>query len=686
MSFGRKFVGNFRNCVGSFGVHCERLVLWIFYHTSRIQYQIVFAVKCHVYFVEVPIEGYYRTNGASHNCVENFSKILHHIRIQLLRTPQYGHTRERRDGSPLMKNSLPSQLPSAEILGDSQHEARGASQLKEDVSLKQEAMQASVEDVRSVKHDVKTKVTSIDGDSDVEGFPLEDETRGSEYGSNDSNTSWPRSYDGEEIKNDNLDDKVSDEGIKSTRPRLKYQCSECDKRFAFKAHLNSHTVSHQTIRQYACEYCGKAFKRQQNLKQHVAIHLNEKRHKCKICGKGFNTNSMLCSHKVVHKARNEGLKKHVCGYCGRKFIRRQNMKSHMKRHLKKGQYKCTNCDKVLRTGTALTRHMKTHEAVRNCPCEICGKLFTQQYITKTHMKICRNERQYKCSVCDKTFNTNSALNSHTKKHETARNFTCEYCGKAFKRKGNMNDHMKRHIDEKQYKCTVCGKGHNTHSGLTMHMKTHETARNYACEYCGKTFKRQQHMKNHVATHLDEKRHQCVVCGKGFNTSSLLCSHKKSHMSVKQFSCELCGKMFKRQQHMKNHMVTHFGDKSYECKICAKGFYTKSMLDSHRKHCNSDNQECTMCHEVIKGGKRMFQQHMKTHPIEYTCEICGRTFKQKANMKAHTDIHLNERRHKCTMCDKAFNTSSQLGMHIRRAHKTEAADQHEETVRQGKTYT
>ena len=176
-----------------------------------------------------------------------------------------------------------------------------------------------------------------------------------------------------------------------------------------------------------------------------------------------------------------------------------------------------------------------------------------------------------------------------------------------------------------------------------------------------------------------------MCGKGFNTSSLLCSHKKSHLNVKQFSCELCGKTFKRQQHLKNHMACHSNVKSHLCTVCGKGFSTSSMLCSHRKYCTKDGQECTVCHEVIKGGKRVFKKHMKQHPVAFTCQLCGKTFKQKANLKSHTDIHLNERKYNCTMCEKAFNTSSQLGMHIRRAHKKETLRETEQAPHVAKVY-
>ena len=238
---------------------------------------------------------------------------------------------------------------------------------------------------------------------------------------------------------------------------------------------------------------------------------------------------------------------------------------------------------------------------------------------RVHVSSCLDSRSFQCTICEKRFNSRTALNSHAKVHETAMTYTCEYCGKAFKRLGGMKNHMAIHLNEKRFKCIVCGKGHNTSSGLSMHMKMHLTVKNYACEICGNTYKRQHSMKNHMATHLDERWFQCAVCGKGFNTCSMLCSH--------------------------------------------------------RKHCTSSGQQCPICNAVITGGKRVFKKHVNSHPIDYNCEICGKIFKRKEHLKRHRAIHLNQREHVCAMCDKAFNTSSQLSTHRNRVHKLTAGNVH-----------
>ena len=64
--------------------------------------------------------------------------------------------------------------------------------------------------------------------------------------------------------------------------------------------------------------------------------------------------------------------------------------------------------------------------------------------------------------------------------------------------------------------------------------------------------------------------------------------------------------------------------------------------------------------------------MKMHPLEFPCELCGKVFKRKDIMKRHMEIHLNERKYQCAICNKAFNTSSQLGTHKNKVHKISAS--------------
>ena len=380
--------------------------------------------------------------------------------------------------------------------------------------------------------------------------------------------------------------------------------------------------------------------------------------------------------KVRARSSKEGRTagQHKCEHCGKVFSRNQNLLRHVQSHLNKREHPCEVCDKRFNTKADLKVHMQIHEGLKRFSCEVCGKAFNRIDNLTRHVKIHVNDRAHKCITCGKGFNTRFNLKMHMKMHEgpKARIFACEYCGKSFYRRGALMEHIRRCLNLKTYKCKLCGKGFNNISGLNSHAAVHLTSKNFTCELCGKAFKRLLNMKNHMKVHLNEKQYKCKICGKGCNTSSQLSMHKKMHTIGTNYSCEICGKGFKYRHSWKNHTATHSDERRYQCNVCGKRFHSSSVLCSHRKYCNSNGQECTICHQVIIGGRMNFKRHMKIHPLEFPCEICGKIFKRKDIMKRHMEIHLNERKYQCTICDKAFNTNSQLGMHRSKVHKLSAA--------------
>ena len=59
-----------------------------------------------------------------------------------------------------------------------------------------------------------------------------------------------------------------------------YQCTECGKRFAQKAPLIRHELTHTGKKPHKCTECGERFTQKSNLTAHKLTHGEEKPHKC----------------------------------------------------------------------------------------------------------------------------------------------------------------------------------------------------------------------------------------------------------------------------------------------------------------------------------------------------------------------------------------------------------------------
>lgn len=77
--------------------------------------------------------------------------------------------------------------------------------------------------------------------------------------------------------------------------------------------------------------------------------------------------------------------KWVCKYdgCGKKFGRKENIKSHVQTHLGDRQFRCGHCNKCFVRGHDLKRHAKIHTGTKPYPC-LCGNSFARHDALTRH--------------------------------------------------------------------------------------------------------------------------------------------------------------------------------------------------------------------------------------------------------------------------------------------------------------
>ncbi|KAM9843952.1 uncharacterized protein ACBR49_013073 [Aulostomus maculatus] len=137
---------------------------------------------------------------------------------------------------------------------------------------------------------------------------------------------------------------------------------------------------------------------------------------------------------------------------------------------------------------------------------------------------------------------------------------------------------------------------------------------YSCPICGRTFFHKGTLTHHMRAH---KSNFCNICKQHFparknKLNAHTCVPPASSLRVSK-SCELCGKTFANPSALRIHYVVHTGEKPYTCNICGKGFTQKGNLKSH--------------HQRIHSSER-----------PYSCGECGMTFTLKINLNQHLMLH------------------------------------------------
>ena len=159
-----------------------------------------------------------------------------------------------------------------------------------------------------------------------------------------------------------------------------FKCDECSKVFAYKSHLNQHSLIHAEVKTFKCDLCGRGFKQKCNFNKHKLIHSEKKSFSCAQCEKAYENKSHLTTHMLTHRR-------------DKAFV-------------------CERCKKTFTQKSSLTRHMLIHSWMKGFTFDLCKKEFTLKGNLTSHMLIHSGETAFACDIYKKTFSRKFNLNRH----------------------------------------------------------------------------------------------------------------------------------------------------------------------------------------------------------------------------------------------------------------------------------
>ncbi|XP_065075779.1 zinc finger protein 54-like [Ochlerotatus camptorhynchus] len=295
---------------------------------------------------------------------------------------------------------------------------------------------------------------------------------------------------------------------------------------------------------------------------------------------------------------------------------------------------------------------------RDMTCPICSDVFKGRTALKEHKKSVHLDAKVKagpvtCEICGKTYKTVYCLIVHRGKHEEYQRFQCDECPKAFVYQSHVENHKRMEHRQERHICPLCGKQFKYSMALKYHSLLHEEEKPFKCKKCPAAFRQTSSLRRHKGVH-DQVVFTCTICGKSFRYETSLRLHKRLH-SRDFFRCEICERDFSQKAAMTRHMKIHSIDRQVKCVVCDKIYYKKVELLIHqaKEHPN---------HALI--GKTI-----RVH----TCNVCGMEFTKESHLRIHSDIHDNEYKFKCDMCeDQKFKQKTGLRYHWQHFHQMEPA--------------
>ncbi|GLV36067.1 Parkin Interacting Substrate [Carabus blaptoides fortunei] len=144
-------------------------------------------------------------------------------------------------------------------------------------------------------------------------------------------------------------------------------------------------------------------------------------------------------------------------------------------------------------------------------------------------------------------------------------------------------------------------------------------------------------------------------------------HNEYDVKVK-FVCRDCNEDYKSSEELDTHRIIYHGDNSDKsCPKCAKKFKDRDILNVHMTHC--EIHECAICKKKFKTSGYL-QNHMKKHNPDFSpeekrfkCTECDKAYTSPANLTIHQYSHSGIKPYKCQFCDRGFTKTVALNSHL-----------------------
>ncbi|XP_020801310.1 transcription factor grauzone [Drosophila serrata] len=314
-----------------------------------------------------------------------------------------------------------------------------------------------------------------------------------------------------------------------------------------------------------------------------------------------------------------------------------------------------------RTSACKTTASKRYANYKQCMLDIDAKI-------SAHMRLT-------CDVCHEGQETFLLLCKHMMQAHHRKGYAI-CCNKKFYKRSFLTDHIDRHADPEKFKCTQCDKRFADKQCLRNHeLLKHqpEEEKTFMCEQCPKRYTKQYLLDQHRVIHK-ERNVVCDICERRFPNQSLLCTHVKMVHGNYGTMCDICAQVIRGRAAFQRHQLEHAGvtEPKVQCDICGSWHKNKHSLKKHVRRHNGTAATCDLCGKVSPNRSAMLSHQRYVHLTDrkHECSVCQKAFKKAITLKEHMTMHTGEVLYRCPHCPKTFNSNANQHTHRRKCHPKE----------------
>ncbi|CAI6348082.1 unnamed protein product [Macrosiphum euphorbiae] len=374
-----------------------------------------------------------------------------------------------------------------------------------------------------------------------------------------------------------------------------------------------------------------------NLNNHVNKSNEKKSTFCKFCNTHFAHPGALTNHMRIHYC-----KTYKCQYCDMQFSRKGLYIMHEKTHVLKKVVKSATIQKknniVFEVNDEPQIEHYNDSKIIHSPVD--GNSSGTNLMDVEHL-------WFPCDVCEIKFSTPFQLNVHRKSHSKIVPYVCKICNRTYQLKFRWNWHLKGHYTK--HNANLKSKQHtnNLKSNITkLKIESISHKDKMKCRYCKKEYNSISQWKKHM-TMSKECRRYCKSNLPEFTSNKAAKNSTKSG----RFKCNICTETFKtsynRTVHKKNccKMLDSTYLNTYDNTGLQKGKLTdkiqqKPAIKKQNRHNHINGTKCELCGKTYSNRANLSRHMSIIHTQNFkpmTCNVCGSTFKHKYTYREHLKI-------------------------------------------------
>ena len=137
--------------------------------------------------------------------------------------------------------------------------------------------------------------------------------------------------------------------------------------------------------------------------------------------------------------------------------------------------------------------------------------------------------------------------------------------------------------------------------------------------------------------------------------------------IEEKQSELCPECGFNSQNLKRHLAVLHSREKQMCLQCKKEYPSIISLKTHIDTVHK-KLPCELCGYLV--GKNKMKRHVQSKHTpndlkKFKCDLCGKGFAVKDNLKDHKNIHTGVKPYKCMYCPLSFASKGTHRMHQRK---------------------